>query len=89
MSGKLGRAYEWLKNNDSVTPEEIDTALVEPIWEKAAMKVMNACWKARGGNLFHKPVNPAEYGIIDYFDIIKKPMDFSLVKTKLNHNVYV
>lgn len=40
------------------------------------------------GWVFAEPVNPAELGLPDYFDIIKKPMDLSLVKKKLEDKVY-
>jgi hypothetical protein len=33
-------------------------------------------------------VDPAKYGIDDYFEIIQEPMDFGTIKRKLNHNVY-
>lgn len=62
-------APEELKNYDS--------------WEKIAKKLMNSLWKLRDAEMFHKPVNPIELGIPDYFDIIKHPMDFSTIKKKL------
>lgn len=46
------------------------------------------CWKAKGGFYFHEPVDPAKFGIDDYFEIITEPMDFGTVKKKLTHNVY-
>ncbi|XP_074269744.1 transcription factor GTE12 [Silene latifolia] len=38
---------------------------------------------------FLDPVNPAAWGIHDYFDIIKHPMDLGTVKTKLHRNTYI
>jgi hypothetical protein len=38
--------------------------------------------------MFHKPVNPIELGIPDYFDIIKNPMDFSTIKKKISNYQY-
>lgn len=60
-------------------------------WEKAAKKIMCkkynlqysnkvALWKSKGAFFFHHPVDPKKYGINDYFDIVKKPMDFSTIK---------
>ena len=49
---------------------------------------MTLCWKAKGSAWFHEPVDPVKFGIMDYFDIISKPMDLGTVKKKLNHNVY-
>ena len=37
-------------------------------------------WKAKGAFFFHHPVDPKKYGINDYFDIVKKPMDFTTIK---------
>ena len=34
------------------------------------------------------PVDPLKYNIIDYFDIIKTPMDLGTVRKKLQHNCY-
>ena len=49
---------------------------------------MNSLWKAKDAELFHKPVDPVELGIPDYFSIIKEPMDFSTIKKKLSGFVY-
>ena len=57
-------------------------------WEKQAKKLINMLWKVKGAYLFHKPVDPVELGIPDYFQIIKKPMDFSTIKKKLSNNLY-
>lgn len=39
-------------------------------------------------NPFRQPVDPQNLGIPDYFDIIKKPMDLSTVKRKLDTGQY-
>ena len=57
-------------------------------WEKIAKQLMNALWKVRDAELFHKPVDPVELNIPNYYEIIKKPMDFSTVKKKLNNSTY-
>ena len=49
-------------------------------WEKVAKKLMNSLWKVKDAEIFHKPVDPMELGIPDYFDIIKNPMDFTTIK---------
>ncbi|KAG8080428.1 hypothetical protein GUJ93_ZPchr0007g5803 [Zizania palustris] len=41
-----------------------------------------------GGWLFHKPVDPVLYGIPDYFDVIRNPMDLGTVKKKLTNKQY-
>ena len=57
-------------------------------WEKLAKKLMNTLWKNKESELFHKPVDPVELNIPDYFSIIKNPMDFSTIKKKLNNFSY-
>ncbi|XP_062198325.1 transcription factor GTE9-like [Phragmites australis] len=41
------------------------------------------------GLLFREPVDPVLYGIPDYFDIIRNPMDLGTVKKKLTNKQYV
>jgi len=38
--------------------------------------------------IFRKPVNPAEFGILDYFDIVKEPMDLGTIQTRLDGDKY-
>ena len=57
-------------------------------WEKIAKKLMNNLWKHKDAELFHKPVDPEELNIPDYFNIIKNPMDFSTIKKKLTNCTY-
>lgn len=52
------------------------------------MKVMNQCWKLKGAFWFQEPVDPVKYNIMDYFDIVTRPMDLGSVKRKMQHNVY-
>ncbi|CAM0957627.1 unnamed protein product [Alopecurus aequalis] len=42
-----------------------------------------------GGWLFHQPVDPVLFGIPDYFDVIRNPMDLGTVKKKLTNKSYV
>ena len=37
---------------------------------------------------FHSPVNPEELGLPDYFNVIKKPMDLSTIKKRLEDGTY-
>ena len=70
---------------DEITDEDIK---MQDNWEKVAKKLMNTLWKFKDSDLFHKPVDPVELNIPDYFDIIKNPMDFSTIKKKLNNFTY-
>jgi hypothetical protein len=38
--------------------------------------------------MFQEPVDPKKFGISDYFEIVKNPMDLGTIKKKLTHNVY-
>ncbi len=44
--------------------------------------------KQKGAFWFLEPVDPVKFNIMDYFDIIERPMDLGTVKKKLGHNVY-
>ena len=78
---------DYLNNPDSIPQELLEETLQES-WEKVATKVLNLCWKMKPAYWFHEPVNPAKFGIFDYFDIVTKPIDLGSIKKKLNYNVY-
>ncbi|CAD8089289.1 unnamed protein product [Paramecium sonneborni] len=76
-------------NADELIDENVlNTMKDDELWEKVAKKVLQILWKAKGAQLFHNPVDEKKYGINDYYDIVKKPMDFGTVKQKLNTNQY-
>ena len=79
------------KNPDAV--QELDKISADELeslrpWEKAGKKLMNVLWRTTHAWIFHEPVDPVKLDIEDYFDIIKKPMDFGTIKKKLNNNAY-
>ena len=49
-------------------------------WDDVALQILNAVWKLKGANYFHKPVDVVRFGIPDYYSVIKNPMDLSTVK---------
>ncbi len=49
---------------------------------------MNVLWKVKDAELFHKPVDPIELNVPNYYDVIKRQMDLSTVKKKLNNFTY-
>ena len=53
-----------------------------------ANKILSNLWKVKGSGVFHAPVDPLEFNIKDYFSIVKIPMDFSLIRSKLAQNLY-
>ncbi|KAL4280524.1 hypothetical protein GQ457_03G036070 [Hibiscus cannabinus] len=51
--------------------------------------LLKALMKHPAGWVFNQPVDPMALGIPDYFSIIKNPMDFSTIKSKLAKNIYI
>ncbi|KAK8580568.1 hypothetical protein V6N13_143648 [Hibiscus sabdariffa] len=51
--------------------------------------LLKALMKHPAGWVFNQPVDPKALGIPDYFSIIKNPMDFSTIKSKLAKNIYI
>lgn len=45
-------------------------------------------YKETEASPFHAPVNPDELGLPDYFNVIKKPMDLSTIRSKLEDGKY-
>lgn len=73
--------------DDLIDDTMVNQAKEDETWEKIAKKILSkplvyvdTIWKAKGAYFFHSPVDPKKYGIIDYFDIVKKPMDFGTIK---------
>ena len=93
---------EFMKNNpeinDIVNNKILLKKLVDDVnddeikmcdsWEKIARQLMNVLWKVKDAEIFHKPVDPIELNVPNYYDVIKKPMDFSTVKKKLINCTY-
>ena len=77
-----------LKNPESIDMNELEEIKAKDSWMKVAMKILNMCCKTKGGHYFTEPVDPAKYGIDDYFDVVTEPMDFGTVKKKLSYNIY-
>jgi len=70
--------------NPSSIPQDSD----EDSWDKAALRVLNQCCKAKGAFYFLEPVDTVKFDIMDYFDIITHPMDLGTVRKRLAHNFY-
>ena len=70
---------------DEVTDDDVRMC---DSWEKNARQLMNVLWKVKDAEIFHKPVDPIELDVPNYYDVIKKPMDFSTVKKKLYNCTY-
>ena len=62
--------------------------LKKDTWRTIALKIISNLWKAKGGNFFHEPVDPVKLNITGYFEVVKKPMDFGTIRSKIYGNVY-
>ncbi|XP_010146742.1 PREDICTED: bromodomain testis-specific protein [Eurypyga helias] len=50
--------------------------------------VMKAMWRHNFSWPFHQPVDAVALNLPDYYKIIKKPMDLTTIKKRLEHNYY-
>ncbi|CAG9311911.1 unnamed protein product [Blepharisma stoltei] len=82
---KYWKNPETLEELDRMDQDSIDK--IKP-WEKPGKKLIANLWRANHAWIFHEPVDPVKLNILDYFDIVKRPMDFGTIKKKLNNNVY-
>lgn len=55
---------------------------------KKCIELLKDMMKQHQASWFLEPVDPEKYNIPEYFNIIKHPMDFSLIKKKLESNTY-
>lgn len=69
-------------------PEVPESALIFDQWEKAAQRMMQNLQRNPKAYIFQNPVNYEELKIPDYPNIVKNPMDFSTIKTKLREHKY-
>ncbi len=71
---------------------KIDTNTRDPIIEyqlKYCSNILTRLKRNHNAGPFLQPVDPIALGIPDYFDKIKKPMDISTIKKKLDNNIYL
>lgn len=57
-------------------------------WEKAALKLMASLQRHQYAWIFAEPVDEVALNIPDYYTIVKNPMDFGTIKTKLKECRY-
>lgn len=69
-------------------PEVSDDTPIYDHWEKGAKRIISNLWKQEGAWLFHYPVDVKAWKIEDYYTIVKDPMDFTTIKSKLSNNEY-
>ena len=57
-------------------------------WVHEAHGLLKRCQSHKKGFYFKEPVDPVALDILDYFEIISDPMDFSTVGKKITHDEY-
>lgn len=80
---KFLQNYQYLLETDFISDQ-----IKKGDWRQVAHKILSNLWKVKGSSIFHQPVDPIELNIKDYFSVVKNPMDFSLIKQKLQQNLY-
>ncbi|XVF04314.1 hypothetical protein REPUB_Repub05bG0072000 [Reevesia pubescens] len=55
---------------------------------KSCSNLLGKLMKHKFGWVFNKPVDVKGLGLLDYYSIVKHPMDLGTVKTRLNKNLY-
>lgn len=69
-------------------PDVNEGAPIYDHWEKAASRMMMTLSRNSNAYIFLEPVNVEILNIPDYFTIVKKPMDFGTIKSKLKEQRY-
>lgn len=69
-------------------PEVPESAPIFDQWEKAAQRLLTTLQRNQKAYIFAHPVDYKKLKIEDYPNIVKNPMDFSTVKTKLKEHKY-
>jgi hypothetical protein len=75
--------------DEMTIPDVPESAPIYDCWDKAAKRLINALWKIPNAFIFHEPVDFVKLNIPDYLDIIRQPMDFGTIKSKLSSNQYL
>jgi Bromodomain len=69
-------------------PDVPENVTIYDHWERAAKRMINNLWKAEGAHIFHAKVDWVAWNLLDYPTIIKNPIDFSIIKEKLQGYQY-
>ena len=62
--------------------------LAPPELKVKCLELLKALQAHEHGWVFAAPVNPEELGLVDYFEIIKKPMDLGTIQRKIDAGAY-
>ena len=74
--------------NELSVPEVPESAPIFDQWEKAAQRLLITLQRNQKSYIFAHPVDYKKLKIDDYPMIVKNPMDFSTIKTKLKEHKY-
>lgn len=74
--------------SDLKIPEVNESAPIYDHWEKAAQRMLMTLSRNSQAWIFQEPVNVEALDIPDYLTIVKKPMDFGTIKTKIKEQKY-
>ncbi|CRG99200.1 bromodomain protein, putative [Plasmodium relictum] len=79
----------WPKNI-SITNTELNNInnAFNKQWYSSANQLIQSLSKYDGGHIFEKLVDPKKQNCPDYYDVIKNPMSFSCIKSKLKKGQY-
>ena len=83
------RSARVVRNMDHEMPyttQKLPKQVVDSL--KKCKNIINALKKHKCAVPFLRPVDPVQLNCLDYFDIIKEPMDLSTVEKKLRNNTY-
>ena len=69
-------------------PELPESTVIFDQWEKAAARCLQTLGRQAEAYIFSEPVNAEKLNLVDYHTIVKKPMDFGTIKTKLKEGKY-
>ncbi|KAK1354407.1 hypothetical protein POM88_047663 [Heracleum sosnowskyi] len=65
-----------------------ETRKVEAVTMRKCGEILAKLMNSRHGWVFNEPVDVVAFGLKDYYEIVKRPMDLGTVKSKLNKRVY-
>jgi E1A/CREB-binding protein len=67
---------------------ERETQLPPAKLKSKCLDVLKGLMAHQHGWVFNGPVDPVELGLVDYFEIIKKPMDLGTIQKRLENSAY-
>jgi len=74
--------------SELAVPEVPESAPIFDQWEKAAQRMLTTLQKDQKSYIFANPVDYIALKILDYPTLVKNPMDFHTIKTKLKEQKY-